>query len=88
MGSFAKHLIAEQSYIENPRELRIKKRVTKNDKKNKQSIYSSKHIRFILKHLKGNNNNERESESLDREGLRPSKIGGVVKPTKNNAHCK
>tara|TARA_Y100000389_G_scaffold149388_1_gene148712 strand:+ start:7919 stop:8185 length:267 start_codon:yes stop_codon:yes gene_type:complete len=88
MGSFAKHLIAEQSYIENPREAWLKKRVTKNDKKNKRSIYSSKHIRFILKRLEGNNNNERESEIFDREEIRPSKIRGMAKSTKNNAHRK
>ena len=65
-----------------------KKRVTKNDKKEKGSIYSSKHIRLTLKRLEQQSINGRESESLDREGICPPKIGGMAKPKKNHAHRK
>ena len=65
-----------------------KKRVTKNDKKEKGSIYSSKHIRLTLKRLEQQSINGRESESLDREGVCPTKIGGMAKPKKNHAHRK
>jgi len=65
-----------------------RKRVTKNDKKEKRSIYSNKHIRLTLKRLEQQTINGRESETLDREGVCPTKIGGMAKPKKNNAHRK
>ena len=65
-----------------------RKRVTKNDKKEKGSIYSSKHIRLTLKRLEQQSINGRESETLDREGVCPTKIRGMAKPKKNNAHRK
>jgi hypothetical protein len=65
-----------------------KKRVTKNDKKEKGSIYSSKHIRLTLKRLEQQSINGQESEGIDREGVCPAKIGGMAKPKKNHAHRK
>jgi len=65
-----------------------KKRVTKNDKKEKGSIYSSKHIRLTLKRLEQQSINGREGEKPDREGVCPTEIRGMAKPKKNNAHCK
>ena len=46
-----------------------KKRVTKNDKKQKREVYSQRHIRTVLKHLEGRLSNAPECESADREGV-------------------
>jgi len=67
---------------------KFNKRVTKNDKKSKKSVYSSKHIRLVLKHLEGKINNARESESVDRERVCCSKIGGMAQSQKKYAHGK
>ena len=77
MGRVGKQLLS-QSYVENPREWRFNKRVTKNDKKAKKSVYSSKHIRLVLKHLSSKITNARESESIDRENVRSPEIGRVA----------
>tara|TARA_B100002019_G_scaffold8403_2_gene6678 strand:+ start:4687 stop:4926 length:240 start_codon:yes stop_codon:yes gene_type:complete len=77
MGRVGKQLLA-QSYVENPRELRFNKRVTKNDKKAKKSVYSSKYIRLVLKHLSGKITNAREGKSIDRENVRSPEIGRVA----------
>ena len=65
-----------------------RKRVTKNDKKEKGSIYSSKHIRLTLKHLEQQSINEREGKSTPREGICATEVGRMVKPAKNHAHRK
>ena len=65
-----------------------KKRVTKNDRKEKASIYSSKHIRLTLKHLEQQSTNGREGEKTDREGICSTEIGGMAKSKKNHAHRK
>ena len=45
-----------------------KKRVTKNDKKNKKGVYSQKHIRILLKQLDSKTINVGEDrEASDRE---------------------
>lgn len=51
-----------------------KKRVTKNDKKQKNEVYSQKHIRAVLKQLEGKIANAPNSEETDRKGVRPSKV--------------
>lgn len=56
-----------------------KKRVTKNDKKKKQDVYSQKHIRLTLKQLESKTINAPECESVDRDGVCTAKVGGVVK---------
>ncbi len=65
-----------------------KKGVTKNDKKEKGTIYSSKHIRLTLKRLEQQSINEREGKSAPREGVCTTEVGRVVKPAKNHAHRK
>lgn len=64
------------------------KRVTKNDKKEKRSIYSTRHVRLTLKRLAQQSINGRESESTSGEGVCTTKVGRVVKPAKNHAHRK
>ena len=56
-----------------------KKRVTKNDKKKKQDVYSQKHIRLTLKQLESKTTNAPECESVDRGRICATKVGGVVR---------
>jgi len=51
-----------------------KKRVTKNDKKQKNEVYSQKHVRAVLKHLESKIPNAPNSEETDRKGVRPPKV--------------
>jgi hypothetical protein len=51
-----------------------KKRVTKNDKKQQNEVYSQKHIRAVLKQLEGKISNAPNSEETNRKGVRPSKV--------------
>jgi hypothetical protein len=51
-----------------------KKRVTKNDKKQKNSVYSQKHIRAVLKHLEGKVLNAPEGKSTTRKGVCPTEV--------------
>ena len=69
-------------------DFKCNKRVTKNDKKSKKSIYSSTHIRLVLKHLEGTINNARESESVDRERVCCPEIRGMAQSQKKYAHGK
>jgi hypothetical protein len=63
-----------------------KKRVTKNDKKKKQDVYSQKHIRLTLKQLESKTINAPECESVDREGVCSTKVGGVVRSQTRHAN--
>jgi len=63
-----------------------KKRVTKNDKKKKQDVYSQKHIRLTLKQLESKIINAPECESVDRERICTTKVGGVVKSQAGHAN--
>jgi len=65
-----------------------KKRVTKNDKKEKGTIYSSKHIRLTLKRLEQQLINGHESQGSIGEGVCTTEVRRVVKPAKNHAHRK
>lgn len=46
-----------------------KKRVTKNDKKQKKDVYSQKHIRTVLKHLEGKLTNAPNSGNPNQTGV-------------------
>lgn len=46
-----------------------KKRVTKNDKKNKKGVYSQKHIRILLKQLESKSINAGEDTQSGRKGV-------------------
>ena len=65
-----------------------KKRVTKNDKKQKREVYSQRHIRTVLKHLEGRLSNASECESADREGVCTPEVRGMAKTKRKNAHSK
>ena len=65
-----------------------KKRVTKNDKKQKKEVYSQRHIRTVLKHLEGKLINAPDSESVDREGVCTPEVRGVAKFKRKHAHGK
>ena len=65
-----------------------KKRVTKNDKKQKREVYSQRHIRTVLKHLEGKLSNASECESADLEGVCTPEVRGVVKSKRKHAHSK
>jgi hypothetical protein len=65
-----------------------KKRVTKNDKKQKREVYSQRHIRTVLKHLEGKLTNASDSESVDREGVCTPEVRGVAKFKRKHAHGK
>jgi hypothetical protein len=58
-----------------------KKRVTKNDKKQKGEVYSQKHIRLVLKQMESRVSNAPKSEAIDRAGIRPPKVGGMADPS-------
>tara|TARA_B100001540_G_C15618093_1_gene556285 strand:+ start:482 stop:679 length:198 start_codon:yes stop_codon:yes gene_type:complete len=64
------------------KEYEYKKRVTKNDRKSKNKIYSQKHIRIVLKHLEGKSSNVRESEKPYQQEICTPKIGRVVGTSK------
>ena len=68
--------------------LRPKKRVTKNDKKQKREVYSQKYVRTVLKHLEGKLTNAPEREDITREGVRPTEVRGMAKTKGKNAHGK
>jgi len=65
-----------------------KKRVTKNDKKQKREVYSQRHIRTILKHLGGKLTNAPESGSTYQEGIRTPEVQGMAKTKRTHAHSK
>lgn len=65
-----------------------KKRVTKNDKKQKREVYSQRYVRTVLKHLEGKSTNAPDSESVDREGVCTPEVRGVVKSKRKHAHSK
>jgi hypothetical protein len=65
-----------------------KKRVTKNDKKNKKGVYSQKHVRILLKQLDSKTINVGEDTQADRKGVCSSKVGGVVESKGSHAHRK
>ena len=48
-----------------------KKRVTKNDKKQKREVYSQKYVRTVLKHLEGKLTNAPEREDSYSRGSTP-----------------
>lgn len=65
-----------------------KKRVTKNDKKQKREVYSQRYVRTVLKHLEGKSTNAPECESVNREGVCTPEVRGVVKSERKHAHGK
>ena len=65
-----------------------KKRVTKNDKKQKREVNSQKYVSTVLKHLEGKLTNAPEREDITREGVRPTEVRGMAKTKGKNAHGK